>query len=768
MEQPIKLTNLKVEKAGESSSLPLSIAALEGPGNLMAVSRYMAPMQNAVKAEKTTVSPMALQEHKNFVLSQPRPKRCATHHYIARNIFLHQHCTKMNPLLASAVASGPPCDIKCSDINHMPFPGSMVVGKKSQKHSSGLNQSATPEKGWAATNEYSLASVRSSALSNSLDSSQTKQVTLQQGSQPGSTGNLVHGPAFLFPTSQHQASMTTTAIPAAGVNSSSSAASPIKSASSATGALGNSSTLAGVAAAMSFSYPNLAANDTPYITIVQNSGYPFPFTTPLGGSAAIRGASPAQPTPILNGPLYTSQMFHPLPHPQQQPHSQALIQPSYLNASPSNGLSSSHKQSQGTQINGSSVLTSSALQLQQSQKQRTLLSNPRKHDTGIAGENSPSIGGTVYSQKNVFGQNFTIPVQPVNLSFRPSGTSDSLGNNGGNFSDKQQQAQAPKDGDDRMPSQPFPAISFAGFNGSGVPSNLNFSSMAQNPVIFQNLPDIASWQGYQAACASHTKQNIYSVTEGKCGGKSSHQDDEKKASISGKPSTNVPTTLVIDNSSKNLNFVSPPMNGNWPSHSMTSTTSSLPLSSIGSNSQQPLQLFHLQQQHGMFQQLPAMPTQYKASSTNSTTSTKYVNSPTVFLQTLNQCKISSQASQSKNTSIITSATPTMNGFSHEQGRVLQGHSQISFVGNYMPSLPPQQGQHLLSNTQPFSTNAIVAGTPPNGSKPVLSPSLSINTSQKHQTENSSAATGQKSSPVCGRNVPSILSSCPNHLSELKY
>ncbi|MED6135359.1 hypothetical protein PIB30_045688 [Stylosanthes scabra] len=40
MEQPIKLTNLKVEKAGESSSLPLSIAALEGPGNLMAV-RYL-------------------------------------------------------------------------------------------------------------------------------------------------------------------------------------------------------------------------------------------------------------------------------------------------------------------------------------------------------------------------------------------------------------------------------------------------------------------------------------------------------------------------------------------------------------------------------------------------------------------------------------------------------------------------------------------------------------------------------------------------------
>ncbi|KAI5421197.1 hypothetical protein KIW84_044870 [Lathyrus oleraceus] len=42
----------------------------------------------------------------------------------------------------------------------------------------------------------------------------------------------------------------------------------------------------------------------------------------------------------------------------------------------------------------------------------------------------------------------------------------------------------------------------------------------------------------------------------------------------------------------------------------------------------------------------------------------------------------------------------------------------------------------------------------------------MNTSQLQQTEDSSAGSSQKSSPVCGRNVPSILSSCPSHLSEL--
>ena len=513
-------------------------------------------------------------------------------------------------------------------------------------------------------------------------------------------------------------------------------------------------------------------------------GIRSPFSTPLGASAAIRGASPAQATPIHNGPLYFSQMFHPLQHPQQHLHSQALVQPSYLNASTSSG-SSSHKQSLGTQVNGNSILTSTAMQLQQSQKQHNSQSNPHKQETGVAGDNAPSVASrTAYFQKNGYGQNFTIPVQPLNLSFRPSGTSDSVGSTSGNFCDKQQQQpQALKGGVAQIPSQAF-AISFAAFNGTSVPSNLNFSSMAQSPVIFQSLPDIA-WQGYQAASASHTaQQKIYSIFEGKSGGKSSHQDDEKKAT-SGKPSTNGPTTLVLDNSSKNLNFMPSSMNGNWPSHSITSTststTTSLPLSSITSNSQQPSQLLHLQQQHAMLQQQPAMATQYKASSTNATTATKLVNSPTVFSQTLNQCKSSNQASISKNsgrtpdsqvhnTSIITSTNPTVKSFSLEQGRVSQGHTQISFGGNYMSSLPPQ-GQQVLNNNQPFGT--AIAGTPPNGGNLKTNSQGSklvslVNTSQVQQTENSSAGTGQKSSPVCGRNVPSIFSSCPSHLFELKY
>ncbi|KAK9179845.1 hypothetical protein WN943_029051 [Citrus x changshan-huyou] len=49
----------------------------------------------------------------------------------------------------------------------------------------------------------------------------------------------------------------------------------------------------------------------------------------------------------------------------------------------------------------------------------------------------------------------------------------------------------------------------------------------------------------------------------------------------------------------------------------------------------------------------------------------------------------------------------------------------------------------------------------------LSTQKNIKNVSQQQAENSSASAGQKSSPVCGRNVPSILSTCPSHLSELK-
>ncbi|TKY52629.1 TIME FOR COFFEE protein [Spatholobus suberectus] len=767
-------SNPKVENTAHSTSIPLSTAESGRPSSLSPIG-YRPPLQPVGKTDKTTGS-LTLQRV-NFVLSQPRPKRCATHYYIACNI-LQQQFTKMNPPLPAAIGSGSLCGTKPNNVNCVPSAESMAVGKQSQKHLPIVNHNAAPERGWAATSNPSLTTAKSSNNANLRDSAHRAQLVHQQGPNPGSTGNLVHGPAFLYPPGQHQASVAAATNLAGAVNSPNSTSSYNKSHSSVGGSLGTSSTLPVVAPAISFSYPNFSANgSSPYMTIVHNNGYSFPFSTSLGATAAIRGASPAQATHVLGGPFYSSQTFHPLQHSQQHHQSQALVQPSYLNASTSSS-SSSHKQSQGAQVNGNNILTSTTME-QQSQKRQTSLPPLRKHETEMGGGNAPSVANrTSYQQKNVHGQNFTIPVQPVNFSFKSSATSDVVGN-GGNFGDKQQQQRALKGGVENIPSQAF-AISFAAFNGTSVPSNLNFSSMAQNPVILHSLPDIA-WQGYQVASTPQTsQQKTYSIAEAKSGGNSSHQDDEKKITH-GKSSSNGPTTLVFDNSSKNLNFVLSTANGNWSSHTIASTAiTSVPLSNNASSLQQPPHLLQLPKQHAMQQQQPAMATRYKASSTNSTPATKFANNAPVFSQTLTQCKSSNQASHTKasgraadshvhHSSIVTSNTPTLKKFSQEQGRVLQGHMQISFGGNYMTSLPPQ-GQQLLNNNQPLCTTA--AGTPFSGGNEKSNSEESkvsslVNASQLQQTENS-AGSGQKSSPVCGRNVPSILSSCPSQLSELKY
>jgi hypothetical protein len=203
----------------------------------------------------------------------------------------------------------------------------------------------------------------------------------------------------------------------------------------------------------------------------------------------------------------------------------------------------------------------------------------------------------------------------------------------------------------------------------------------------------------------------------------------------------------------------------------------MPFSSNTSSSQQSLQLLQLQTQHGMQQHQPSMANRNKASSTNTASATKFANAP-VLSQSHSQCKSSNQTSHSKptgrttgshvhHTSSITSKTQTTKNVS-EKGKFLHGHMQISFGGDYTTSLPPQV-QHQLNNSQHLCTKT--SGTPFNGGN--LKPNLegwkidsSVNISQLQPTENSSAGSNQKSSPVCGRNVPSILSSGPSHLSEL--
>lgn len=126
----------------------------------------------------------------SFVLSQPLPKRCATHHYIARNIFLHQQFTQTNHIWPAAVASASLCGTKPNDVNRVPSAESMVIAKQSQKNLPGLNQNAG-EKEWATSSFLGLSANESSDTANCLDSTQRKHVVPQQGPYPSSASNVV-------------------------------------------------------------------------------------------------------------------------------------------------------------------------------------------------------------------------------------------------------------------------------------------------------------------------------------------------------------------------------------------------------------------------------------------------------------------------------------------------------------------------------------------------------------------------------------------------
>lgn len=782
----------KVETTVQSGSVPLPIAVTGWSGGLPSLG-YMPPFQTVVPMDGITASATSSQPPQ-FVLSQPRPKRCATHHYIARNICLHQRFTKMDnvcPAPAGAAALG---GAKMNNLNAMPPAEKMIFGNPFQGSFPGKNLTNVQEKGRAGTNfPGNNGKDKGCEAAILTETAQGKQVVLQQAAQLAPAGSLMHGPAFIFSMSQHaaaganQSGSSKLANPAKNVSLTSNSAAGSLGSNAATGPLGSSPVLPAVATAVSFNYPSFPASEAPYMAILQNNGYPVPISTPVGTTTtAFRGSNPAQTMPFFNGPFYSSQMFHPSQLQQQQPHLQPLVQTTHQSTSTSSGgLSSSHKQPRGAQVSGNNLLASSGTQLQQQQKQNLPPSNQsRKLEAEMTRENTPSVADSraSHTQKSVYGQNFTVPVQPLNFTLMPSAPLG--GSSGGNHGEKQQQGI--KGAVELFPSPAF-GMSFAAFNGSNSASTLNFSSMPQNPVIFQSFPDMVR-QGYQVALAPQAaQQKNHQVSEGKNGANLINPDDAKKAPKNS--STTTGQTLVFDNSARTLNFMSSPVTCNWPSRSVTSTTitTNAPTAGNASNSQQQQQLLQLQiqKQHMMQQQQHALPARSKAPTTNGFSSSnmvaKFPNNPPVFSQTIIHSNSSVQSSHSKNagrtpasqaptTSSVASNASTLKNLSQQQGRAPPGPAQISFGGNPKSALAPH-GQQIHANTQSSSTSA--SGSPSTGGNLRTNSTggkagSSINTLQSQQTENSSGGTGQKSSPVCGRNVPSILNTCPSHLSELKY
>lgn len=758
-----------VEKNEASTSVRLPIILGGWPTTEIPSVGYMPPFRTVLPVDSVDKSSTKLQ-HPNFILSHPRPKRCLTHYDIARNIYLHQQFTKTNYFHPAGDASASLAEAK---LKNMSSKESMLLSNPLSGNQLDVNLNSV-QQGEQAEGDFpcNVVKDKSPEAANFADMAKSKQLVFQQ-TQGAPFGNSMPGSGFIFPISQHQApTAAATANPSGSAKSSNNQSTSLFNNPEA-GTLVSFPAFPAVSTNMSYSHPNVVSVEAPYLAKLPNNVYPFTFSTPAGTSTTYR-TSNAQPLPLFNGSFYPSQLFHPS---QIQPaQTQSHHQPS-----------GSHKQPQTQQqqwsvhVPGNNVLPSNGMQVKQSTEQHLPLSNQsRKHENETSGEDTTSVSDKRAApvQKSAYGQNYILPVQALGFTLMPSATLNN-GSGGNHGEKKQSHPQNLKNTVALVPSQGL-TMSFASYNGNGTPSNLNFTPIAQNTTIFQNLPDIQR-TGFQVAPAPQTtKQKNHQTSEGRNGVVLSGTSDRNTGNSSTKPSTATSgQTLVFGNSSRTLNFMTSSVPVNWPSPSTKSgaiTTNRPAGSSSGNQQQQPL--LQLPQQHILQQQQATMAPRTKAPTNNtlpSSATTKFpCTAPPGFSQPLLQCDNSIQPPAQKNSGrMVASVVPMTslhlasstavhkNSIQQKGSSTPQGQTQISFGGgDFKPAYT--QMQHIPTSGHSPSSSGKLRNNTSSKTSPSVTPT------QPKQDESSSTGAGQKSSPVCGRNVPSILNTCPSHLSELKY
>ncbi|TKY51138.1 TIME FOR COFFEE protein [Spatholobus suberectus] len=760
------------------------------------------------------------------LFNQPRPKRCATHCYIARNILYHQQIARMNPFWPAAAGSASLYGAKPSNLNVVPSP---------ELHGNvpGRAGNSAQDKGHGIAMFPGHIGKDKGPQPANVDNSSRKQILLQQALPPGAApSNILHGPAFIFPLNQQQAAAAASvrpgsvkSLPVSGNGAPSSVSNSAPPNASGTGA-------AAAAPTMSFSYPSMPGNETPYLAILQNSAaYPFPIPAHVGvgGPAGYRGTPHAQAFPFFNGSFYSSQMLHPSQIQQQQlPAQSQQSQQGHQNTSISSGSSSSQKQhaqnqqqkpnNNATGSNGGGSLQgfpvsknppSQPLQLQQQQHQQRQnhhTSNAaRQVESEMGGEDSPSTADSRLTRAamNIYGQNFAMPMQTPNFALMTPASISAAGSNGGHGEKKQpQQHPGPKVGGETSPAF---AMSFASINGATGAPGLDLSSIAQSHSIRQGNHNYHIMAAAQAASAQ-LKKSYHASEEGKNVVNSSNLDEDRKAmsgkipatmgqSIAfGRPDVSDPSLSslsggnnVIDTSGRNLNL---------GSASSRASASVMPaaISTNAASTQQQMQRNQQQQilQHQKQNQFAAAAAaaRNKTPSTSngsvysdnlpstSSMATKFPNAVSAFPQSLVQSSSTvAQSPQWKNSvratttsqsppSMASTTPPSLvKTLPQQQARSQQPHTQISFAAN--PKSSTGQVQPASSTQSPSPPVMVGSPTTSSMSKNTGSPrttststtnnkiSQSSSLSSQH-AKNSSAVPARKSSPVGGRNVPSIL------------
>ncbi|XP_024012791.1 protein TIME FOR COFFEE isoform X2 [Eutrema salsugineum] len=609
--------------AQQSSISPLTVAVGGWPSRLPPQG-YDPLIHNGKPVDGSNGS-FTLVEGAPFLASQPSPKRCATHFFIARNIQLHQHFVKTNhlsqPNKASVYLKGGGDDLRPSTGNPS------LVGRSP---SLSLNSQAQDR-----------TAVNVSALKDKTSESGHFASTRQKKPQlsPASS-SIVPAQAYIFPTNQH---LQPVIVPSKSPR-------PAKNPCLAVGS-----------ASVSFNLPSSSASEasSPYFTVHPNNAYSFQL------SSTIRGGTASQALPFFNGSFYSPQMFQP-PQLLQKKQSQGQRETKATSCS-----SSSHRQPH-PQVTMNSLSNQASVQKHRQQSQ--------KSEAKAAGNNSDSRGSST-QKGGPYSQIMTAPMQPQNFS-----------------------------------------MSFASFAGGSAPANLNFTS---NGYQIVSAPPVVHQINHQA---SDSKRG---------GGSCSSNFEDPKRTLTGKPPSMMNgQTLVFDNPSRTLNFVS----GAWPPAAATTIN--------GDPSAFSQHLTQKQQQsgrsktmtHSQADTVPAMSSQWKNPATSSPTSYNSLN---------------------------------LKQFQSPQQIRTHGQTQISFAA---PSKSqPSQGKQgrsggSSSSVTGFESHGKAASPKVDNSKalPPLSPLPSSSADAHDQTENSASGSAQKTSPVCGRNVPPIITSCPGHLSNLKY
>ncbi|KAI3815517.1 hypothetical protein L1987_15188 [Smallanthus sonchifolius] len=548
------------EKTAQSSSMPMSMSVANWPPM-----GYVAPLQGVISMDGNTMASAPIQP----LFTHPRPKRCATHCYIARNIHYLQQFMKISPFWpATSGSAAPMFGAKPCNLNVMPstdLHANIPQAMQDKGQAVGIFPGHTTGK-----------DTKSSQATTVTDPTQRKQqVLLHQAMPPVAPNNILHGPAFIFPFNQQQAVAASASVrPGSSKLTASTAGGASGAASGAANSPTVSSSTTAAAPALSFNYPNMSANETQYLAILQNNPYSFPMPA-VGAPPNYRSSPHAQAMPLFNGSFYSSQMIHPsqIPQPPQQAppptqaqnHHPSQSQQTHQNSSGSTSSSQKHLQAQqrqqgsGAAVNGGGSGSGGSLhnsyhaahksRSQQPSQQQNQHMNPAlqaRHlenevtggeDSSLTADNRVSRAANTMS---VYSHNFAMPVHPQNFALMnpQAALSNAAAAASANSNDKKQQQQGLKRGgvESSIPPQTF-AMSFAPMNGTTG----TISSMAQNHAIFQSVPDSLRQSYHQmmtspaaaAASAHHSQQKDFRISEEAtrtAGHDSSNADDDRKVS----------------------------------------------------------------------------------------------------------------------------------------------------------------------------------------------------------------------------------------------